>query len=134
MERIHKEKIKDYKNRLGVQKGFVTPGELTAGYKQYKIDLGASDIAQLILMGMHPESKRGTKAQPMYFGGDGGYSAWLCDNQNTVPEHYEVVALYNTWLKIYDDSSLVVDIYAGPEVPIGVYRAGDYGCLIKVFK
>ena len=134
MEREHKEKIKEYKNRLGVDKGYVTPGDHTIPYKQYKISLGESDIAQLILMGCHPEEKYGTRAQPLRFGGDGEYSAWLCDAVTDVPEHYELIALYHTWIKVYDDTCMVAYIYAGHETPIGVYRAGEYGCLIKVFK
>lgn len=134
MEREHKEKIKEFKQRIGVDKGYVTPGDLIAPYKQYKIHLGESDIAQVILMGCHKEEKRGTRAMPLYFGGAGVYNAWLCDKDTIVPEHYELVALYHTWIKVYDDTCMTAYIWAGLNVPIGIYRAGDFGCLIKVFK
>jgi hypothetical protein len=124
----------DFVKRIGVDRGLVCKVDDTIIYKKYQVYLGESDIAQLVLMGYHPESERGTKAQPMYFGGDGSYHAWLCDESAEVPEHYELVALYTTWLKVYDDSELVLYIYAGHDTPIGIYRAGDYGCLIKVFK
>ena len=123
-----------FRKKLGVEAGHVLNHECEVGYKQYSIRLGESDIASVILAGCDDSSRTGTKARFLRFRGDGSYNAWLCDDSIEVPEHYKLIHKCHTWLKVYDDSELVVKIYAGYEVPIKVFRAGDYGCLIKVCK
>ena len=44
-------------------------------------------------------------------------------------DHYRFGHEFKTWLKIYDDDSLVAVFKASY---IKVYRAGDYGCLIQL--
>lgn len=119
---------------LGVDIGSVLHYDSAPNYKRYSIRLGESDIAGLILAGCTNDSRTGKEAKYLEFGGDGSYRAWLCDNSVTVPDHYDRVAIFHTWLKVYDDQGVTVYIYAGGDVPIHVYRAGVYGCLIKVCK
>ena len=96
-------------------------------YKDYqKWNIGSSDIASLLLLGCNDNG-----AEPMLlaFGSDGDYSAYIIPEGVEIGEHYKKVADYSDWLKIYDDDSFVMNIEAKS---ISVYRAGDFGCIIKV--
>lgn len=96
-------------------------------YKDFqKWSIGSSDIAALLLLGCNDNG-----AEPMLlnFGEDGSYSAYIIPDNVEIGKHYKKVAEYNHWLKIYDDDSFVMDIKAKC---ISVYRAGDFGCIIKV--
>ena len=96
-------------------------------YKDYqKWNIGSSDIASLLLLGCN---ENGAEPMLLTFGSDGDYSAYIIPDNVDIGEHYKKVAEYTDWLKIYDDSSLVVDIKAKH---ISVYRAGDFGCVIQV--
>lgn len=99
-------------------------------YKKAAMHIGSSDIAQLTMTG--PVGECGVLPTLVKFGGDGSYSAWLVRDESVIPEHYQKVAEFHTWLKIYDDTELVVDIKAGWNHPIKVYRAGEAGCLICI--
>lgn len=127
-----------------VKKGILTECQSTELYKHHRIALGESDIAQLTLLGCKHE---GAVPSALKFGGDGEYHAHLVYDKALIPGHYTLIEKYesmcefhhmdgststsrlDTWLKIFDDNSLVCEL-TGKE--ISVYRAGDYGCLIYV--
>ena len=76
-------------------------------------------------------SAKWTKIRTAAFGGDGCYHAYIVhDREITIPEHYQKVAVFNKWLKIYDDSMLM-EKFAGENIE--VYRAGNYGCIIRIY-
>lgn len=92
-------------------------------YKDNKYLIGVSDIASLTL-----RSPLG--ASTLNFMEDGTYYAWIVDDSSvTIPDHYKKVYECNHWLKIYDDTSLQIEFTAKH---IEIYRAGDFGCLIRV--
>lgn len=113
-------------------------------YKKEVVSLGQSDIASLTVVGCTTD---GVVAKILNMGGDGSYSAYIVRNpKSLLPDHYravmqfrcftqfynhdgsrgEVVAM-NTWVKIFDDSSLVAEFDAKE---ISILRAGDYGIMI----
>lgn len=101
-------------------------------YKEYKkIWLGDSDIAALIMAGYSKEDG-GLKVQPLHFEEDGQYMAYLVENEYAeeveIGSHYQKVATFNSWLRIYDDDGLGGEFY-GQE--INVFRAGMRGCIIQ---
>ena len=99
-------------------------------YKKQKISLGGSDYATLIMVGCRGEE--GLKTEPLYYGEDGEYSAWLVTSEDVViPEHYKLKATFNYWLKVYDDDGLTADLSGKT---IEVYRAGEFGTLIRIIK
>lgn len=94
-----------------------------------KISIGTSDIATLIMVGCPVEKSDELITKPLYFGEDGNYKAYYINEDNIdIPEHYEKVTEFSTWLKIYDDTGLTSTIKG--EL-IEVFRAGDFGCIIK---
>ena len=75
-------------------------------YKDFqKWNIGSSDIASLLLLGCN---ENGAEPMLLAFGSDGDYSAYIIPDNVEIGEHYKKVAEYTDWLKIYDDSSLVV--------------------------
>lgn len=98
-------------------------------YKEFeKICIGDSDIASLILAGC---DENGLKVEILHFGGDGNYSAYMVEGEALIGSHYEKVATFSHWLKIYDDGGLALSLY-GKEFTI--YKAGEYGCIIQRFQ
>lgn len=93
--------------------------------------IGDSDIAALILVGYRNGSKDGLVTEPLYFGMDGSYKAYIVDEETEIGKHYKLKATFNYWLKIYDDDELVHNIKAKE---IKIYRAGDMGCIIQIIK
>lgn len=92
-------------------------------YKRHRINIGGSDIASLTL-------RSPMQAATLDFVEDGDYCAWLVSDMSvSVPDHYKKVFSCEYWLKIYDDDGLQADFNAKQ---IEVYRAGDYGCLIRL--
>jgi hypothetical protein len=69
--------------------------------------------------------------QPLYFGYDGGYSAYIVDGEAEIGHYYVKIATFYHWLKIYDDDGLECK-FDGEE--INVFRAGDFGCIIQIIK
>lgn len=97
-------------------------------YKDFnKKFIGESDVAALIMVGCRGSS--GLVTEPLYFGADNSYYAYIIDEQTAVPEHYSKVAEFNHWFKIYDDQRLTTKIVADV---IEVYQAGNFGVLIRV--
>ena len=98
-------------------------------YKDFeKLYIGSSDIATLVLVGPSPETEL-IKPEILHFGGDGSYSAYVVVGDDVeIGAHYEKVATFNEWMKVYDDYERTAK-FAGNE--INVYRAGDYGCIIQ---
>lgn len=92
-----------------------------------KVYIGSSDVATVILAGMKP---RGVGTMTLHFGGDDDYSAYLVDENAEIGSHYKLKGIFRSWLKVYDDDGLVLDIRAKE---IRVYRAGEYGCIIQTF-
>lgn len=98
-------------------------------YKDYqKWIIGGSDIASLLLLGCHDN---GAEPMMLNFGSDGCYHAYIIPENVEIGKHYNKVTDFKHWLKIYDDCSLVMTIYAQQ---INVYRAGDFGCIIQIIK
>ena len=105
-------------------------------YKEYeKKYIGMSDIANLILAG---SSDNGLKLAVLHFGMDSydyAYSIYAdADNAPAAKEtvkNYRKVAEFKSWLRIYDDSFLTQEFNANK---ISVYRAGEMGCIIQLFK
>lgn len=80
--------------------------------------IGSSDIASLILVGCY--KNLGLVMKPLHFGED-----------VEIGSHYEKIATFNSWLKIYDDEELTFDVSAKE---INIFRAGEYGCIIQIIK
>lgn len=100
-------------------------------YREFnEISIGTSDIATLIMVGCPVEESDELITKPLYFGEDGDYKAYYINEDNIdIPERYEKVAEFSTWLKIYDDTGLTSTIKGER---IEVFRAYDFGCIIKV--
>ncbi len=97
-----------------------------SSYKDFsKIFIGASDYA--VLVAAMPGREKLTR--DLSFGADGGYYAYLVPKTAEIDEHYNLVDSGVDWLKIYDDNGLV--FYAKAET-IEIYRAGVYGCVIRL--
>lgn len=99
-----------------------------------KAYLGASDIATLIFVGggnsLKNNSFEWVNSYPVHFGEDGSYDAYfVTDDDVMIPDHYSLVAKFDHWMKVYDDNDLTLDLNAGE---IEVYRAGSFGCIIRV--
>ena len=86
-----------------------------------------ADIGILILSGF--ERGKGFQLKKLFFGGDGAYSAYIVDGQTQIPDHYELICEFNTWMRIYDDDHFVRKFSADA---IRVYRSGDRGCIIQL--
>lgn len=89
-----------------------------------KVFLGASDIASVIL-------RTPNEVNILKFGSDGTYSAYFIDadkGECEIGEHYKEEFAFSGWLKVYDDDMVQCKLYAES---IKVYRAGDFGCIIK---
>lgn len=106
-------------------------------YKEKSLNLGYSDIATLNLVGIKAASDYSINDQLSFvwcgwmglyvpefkdteilkheflrFGGDGCYRAYVIDDNVEVPEHYKLVSVFKSWLKIYDDRACTLDIDA----------------------
>ena len=92
-------------------------------YKEYeKKYIGMSDIANLILAG---SSDNGLRLTALHFGMDNDYYAYIVDSDAEIGEQFK------GWLRIYDDSFLTHEFNADK---ISIYRAGEMGCIIQLFK
>lgn len=92
-----------------------------------KIQLGESDVASLLL-------RHSAGCDVLEFGEDGGYSAYLVDEECEIPGHYNKIMECKGWLWIYDDTQRTVQI--NPKInalKIAVYRSGMKGCIIQVW-
>lgn len=94
-------------------------------YKDYeKTYIGTSDIAKLVCVGFDRDN---LKSDFIRFVEDNDYYAYIVDNDTEIPERYELVAEYDTWCKIYDDTKMTVSF----DCPIKIYRCGKYGVIIQ---
>lgn len=101
-------------------------------YKDKVIGLGYSDIASLVMVGVDMREVTGLRASFLNMGKDGNYRAYVIKNDEVeVPEHYSLTDKFVSWLKIYDDDSLVAT-FEGKEIE--VYQAGMMGILIRVLE
>ena len=101
-----------------------------APYKRFYVFLGDSDIAQLTMVGF--DKNEGAVPAPLKFEADGVYRSWIiCNSESDIPEYYSLVKTYDTWLKIFDDRKLTLNLYS-PNSKISVYRAGMYGCIVSI--
>lgn len=99
-------------------------------YKEYpKKYLGGSDYAALTMVGC--KENTGLTSAILHFGEDGIYDAYFVDENAEIGSHYELIATFNYWIKIYDDYNLTTSLSGST---INIYRAGDYGCIIQVIK
>ena len=94
-------------------------------YKENKIPFGGSDYSTIIVAGGSPS---GIKTGTIWFGEDGYYQAYLCDETCEIPENYELAFKCEDILKIYDDNGIVNTIRGNV---IRVYRSGMRGCVIQ---
>lgn len=97
-------------------------------YKDFcKEYIGESDIASLILVGC---GKKRLLLKELGFDGDDSYSAYIVDGGDVViGSHYEKVAEFHSWMKVYDDYNMVKEFHANKII---VYRAGGFGCIIQL--
>lgn len=96
--------------------------------------IGESDIAALIMVGMRPKSEKADgadwlKTQPLHFGEDGAYNAYIVDEDCEIAPYYSMVATFEHWISIYDDSELTLHAYASE---IRVFCAGSRGVIIQL--
>ena len=91
-------------------------------YKDNILSLGFSDIARLII-----SSPKGV--QELKFGSDGTYNAYIVSSDMVIPNHYSHIMSCEGWMKVYDDEGLTWEKYADK---IDIFRAGDFGCILKV--
>lgn len=94
--------------------------------KQY---IGSSDYAALTLVGAREGI--GVCAEMLRFGGDAGYYAYMVDGEAEIGAHYELIASFNHWAKVYDDDGLVL-LLEGDK--INFWRAGEMGCIVQILK
>lgn len=96
-------------------------------YKDFeKCYIGESDSAFLTFVSIY---KNNFVETPIYFGEDGCYSAYIVNKETDIPKHYQLIMKCKRLLKIYDDFGLAQEFTAKD---IEVYRAGDFGCIIKL--
>lgn len=94
-------------------------------YKEYEVKhIGSSDVGGLVMFGGGVHG-----ADFLKFGGDGSYKAYIVDDEAKIGDHYELVASYVSWFKLYDDEDLTIKLQADI---IYIYRAGDFGCIIQL--
>jgi hypothetical protein len=77
--------------------------------KHYKWDyekqyIGGSDVAALILVGC---KEHGIHTDVLHFGEDNSYNAYIVDELAIIPDRYKLVHEFSSWMKIYDDDSMV---------------------------
>jgi hypothetical protein len=97
-------------------------------YKEFDMEcIGSSDIACVILVGFRKDE--GLICEPLHFGRDGSYCAYVCKGDVEIGAHYKLIGEFNSWLKVYDDTKLVKE-YEGSV--IRVYRAAEMGCIIHI--
>lgn len=100
-------------------------------YKKETTVLGASEIAALVLVGMR-DGKLCTEI--LNFGTDGRYTAYIVRNKNTsIPSHYDLISMWDTWLRIYDDEQLMFHHHKY-KCKIEIYRAGEFGTIIRILE
>lgn len=94
-------------------------------YKDYsKTYIGGSDSARLTL------KTSDAATEPLYFGKDGDYSAYIINEYTPVPEHYHKRFECHDSLEIYNDFGELE--WSAKAKNISVYTAGNFGCLIKL--
>lgn len=93
--------------------------------------IGTSDVAMLL-------ARTPKAVENIRFGSDGDYYAYIADEETEIPEHYRLVFEdgkspegYDTWLWMYDDEDRTARFDGSC---IKIFRAGDFGCIIQVFK
>lgn len=101
-------------------------------YKDFEKEfIGDSDIATLIMVGYDSKEKGGLSLKKLNFGEDGNYRAYIVEGEAEIGSHYELVAEFTDWLRIYDDTSLAKEFHADV---IKVFRAMEFGCIIQLLK
>ena len=100
-------------------------------YKDFEKEyIGSSDVANLILAGY--KKGEGFTCQKLNFIRDGSYNAYIVEGKDVeIGEHYNKVAEFESWTKIYDDEELVKTFIADEII---VYRAAEMGCIIQLIK
>lgn len=107
----------------GMRQRLLEGTEMKDHHEYHKIPLGESDVATIVL-----RSK--CISYVLSFGEDGGYSAYLVDEECEIPDRYELMWACVGWLWIYDDKQRTVKIDADR---IDIYRCGMKGCIIQTF-
>lgn len=101
-------------------------------YKDYaKRYIGMSDCARLILEGCDrwEAANQKIKLERLDFGEDGGYDAYVVDEDCEIPAHYKKQFAFYDFVNIIDDTGLQERL-GGREITF--YTAGNFGCLIQV--
>lgn len=81
------------------------------------------------MVGCSEETHTGLQAVVLSFVSDGAYSAYVVDSDAEIGSHYSKVATFNSWMKIYDDDSMVCR-FEGKK--INIFRSGNFGCIVQV--
>ena len=93
-----------------------------------KMTIGESDSAELLMYG--PSCSGETSATKLRFKEDSLYSAYIVTGFDVnIGAPYKPVAVFKSWLRIYDDFGISFKAEADQ---IEVYRAGGFGCVIKL--
>ena len=102
---------------------------MAKSYREFdKMTIGESDRAELVMFG--PSCSGETSATKLCFREDSLYSAYIVTGFDVdIGAHYKPVAVYKGWLRIYDDLGISFKAEADQ---IEVYRAGNFGCVIKL--
>lgn len=102
---------------------------MAKSYREFdKATIGESESATLLMCG--PLQSGEASAVKLCFREDSLYSAYIVTGFDVdVGAHYSLVAVFKSWLRIYDDFGISFKAEADQ---IEVYRAGDFGCVIKL--
>ena len=100
-------------------------------YKKEFTSLGSSDIAALTITGIK-DGKLTAEILEYYI--DANYNAYIVtDKEVEIPDYYDLVSTWNTWIRIYDDETLVFHFHKH-DSKIEIYRAGDCGTIIRILE
>lgn len=104
-------------------------------YKDFeKIYIGYSDVAALTIQVCGDD---GISAFPIFFGSDGGYSAYFVDAPAEIGGHYKLIKTveFCSWFKVFDDEGKTfyhrLDWKTHQNV-LKIWRAGEYGIIFQL--
>lgn len=121
--------IKDYSiSVIGIDE--IEEKQNLDNYRELVVPLGSSQyVNSVVARFFESEQPNEPRVQEIVFDYDDDYEAYIITDAIEVPEDYELVAAGKTFVKIYDDEGLTVEINC-PHIEI--YRAGEEGCLIRL--
>ena len=100
-------------------------------YKKEITSLGSSDIAALTITGIK-DGKLTAEILDYYI--DANYKAYIVTDKGVeIPDYYDLISTWDTWIRIYDDETLVFHFHKYNS-KIEIYRAGDCGTIIRILE